>query len=72
MAKNQHPYECDECGVKKQPSNGWFLFLPNAGVVTISMWDDTLADNEGTKHLCGISCVLKVTGRELVKFYGEG
>ncbi len=71
MAKIPNPYSCDECGVPKKPSNGWFLLFSSVKKVTVDEWDDELAESEGVKHLCGISCVLKVTGRELVKFYGE-
>ena len=71
MAKIDHPYVCDECSTQKKPSNGWFLLYVNPAThgVTTDPWDDEKAEANGVKHLCGISCVLKVAGRELAKVY---
>jgi len=70
MARNPNPYTCDECGTSKTPSNNWFLLVTATGAITIMPWNDPSAEDDRIKHLCGISCALKMAGKELAKVYG--
>lgn len=77
------PWKCDECGGTKTPTNHWFIGLPadrydiggehsvsQPGVLIVP-WDDRLAEDKHARHLCGIECAQKHTGRELAKVYGN-
>ena len=69
MAKITDPYQCDECGAKKN-SNGWFLGRPLDGnCIILSKWDENMAEKEGVKHICGIDCAMRFTAKELGKIY---
>lgn len=76
------PWKCDECGGNKTPTNHWFLGLPQSlfavGVLhekfkgsAVVEWHDKLAEMEGVKHICGIECAQKYSGKELAKVYGN-
>ncbi len=54
-------YECDVCGILRQPSNHWLLYettdIDGNPAFETRPWDDKAADE--SNHLCGAACAAK-------------
>ncbi|HEY1270581.1 MAG TPA: hypothetical protein VGF08_01290 [Terriglobales bacterium] len=60
-------YRCagPNCGILKNASDRWWLMWTSmepfkVPVLYLSPWDDNLAHNEGTLHICGERCAQKL------------
>jgi hypothetical protein len=76
MSKIPNPWQCDICSTPKKPSNGWFVALiefpkTESERVVIMKWNDSLAEQEGVSHICGLDCASRWLVKELAKIYGN-
>lgn len=59
---------CDVCKFQKKEANHWFkavkLSVPG---VSVYPWEAEVDAAREISHLCGIECVMKWVGRQLVK-----
>jgi hypothetical protein len=69
MSKIGEPYRCDgpSCGkLRDTDANHWWLIRrteqDGAPHIVAMPWRAPAADTPGTNHVCGIDCLLKVTG----------
>ena len=68
------PYACDVCGHEKQDTNHWFILFPSSNentiVYAVYTWDDTVAEKQGAKHLCGSDCLAQMQSKLISKLQG--
>jgi hypothetical protein len=51
---------CDICGTEKKQTNHWFVACEQAGELRVSGWNSRNRLRQGSKHLCGQTCLHKL------------
>ena len=51
---------CDICGMEKKQTNHWFVAYDQGGELRVSGWDSRNRLRQGSKHLCGQTCLHKL------------
>ncbi len=82
MSKLANPWKCDACGIlRANDTNHWLMIYVSrtlsarvlsggSPMICVEPWNDAMAEQEGTKHACGIDCGLKIIAQLIVeKFF---
>jgi hypothetical protein len=51
---------CDICGTEKKQTNHWFVAYDQGGELRVSGWNSRNRLRQGSKHLCGQTCLHKL------------
>lgn len=83
LSKLANPWKCDApgCGqLRAKDTNHWLIVRPRDVLgpisgrdlfpeVTVSPWDETLAEMNLVKHACGVPCGLKIAAALIMETF---
>ena len=62
---------CDICGAEKKQTNNWFVAYEHSGELRVSGWGTRNRLRNGSKHLCGQTCLHKLVDEFMARTIAE-
>jgi hypothetical protein len=62
---------CDICGNEKRQTNHWYVAYEQGGELRVSGWSSRNRLRQGTRHLCGQTCLHKLVDDFMARALGQ-